>query len=321
MDAGGEQACSKLGGSSGGLSADRGQGGFDEILEVSFALRIADTECGRVAIGLFRQFTPPKLGVEVAADQLEERIGRVLFRERPDDLQSFFVLLIVVVKVDGQVEASFGWSERAFRYGALQLANAFLLAAAGDAHEEAEDAGGRGESVGVIVVEAEPHVGVGEVRIESGCAQQTFARADTGACGVAVFSAQGIDARDERVAHSGVELHLGGVVLRYLGLGERGGFRGEFEIVLIGGELGAVARVGHAVFKFGGGAPDLPPEGFAFQEIAERMGGLLLLQVAGTLDGGGEIAGIDLIEDGGSGWGKVELCRAGWRDDRQGEEQ
>ncbi len=286
-----------------GLSADGGQGGFDEIAEVSFALRIADTQCGSVAIALFRQFTPPELGVEVAADQLEEWIGRVLVRQGRGDLESLFILLIVVVKVDGQVEAGFGRCERAFRYGALELANAFLLAAAGDAHEEAEDAGGRGEGVGVIVVEAEAHVGVGEIGVESDGAQETFAGADTGAGGVAVFTAQGIDACDERVAHACIELHLGGVLLRDLGLGERGGFRGEVEIVLVGGKLGAVARVGHAVFEFGGGAPDPPPEGFAFQEIAERVGGSLLLQVAGALDGGGEIAGIDLIEDGGNGWG------------------
>ena len=289
--------------SNGGLSGNGGQGGFDQNLEVIFALRIADTQCGGMAIAPFRQFTPSELGVEVAADQLEEWIGRVLVREGRGDLESLFVLLIVVVKVDRQVEAGFGWSERAFRYGALQLANAFLFAASGDAHEEAEDAGGRGERVGVIVVEAEAHVGVGEIGVECDGAQETFARADTGAGGVAVFSAQGIDACDERVAHSSVELHLGGVVKRDLRFGERTGFRGQLEIVLIGGELGAVARVGHAVFEFGGGAPDPPPEGFALQEIAERVGGLLLLQVAGTLDGGGEIAGIDLIEDGGNGWG------------------
>ena len=78
-----------------------------------------------------------------------------------------------------------------------------------------------GEGVGVIVVKTEADVGVGKIRVECDGAQETFARADAGARAIAVVSAQAVDAREQRVAHAGVELHLGGVVQRNLRLGKQ----------------------------------------------------------------------------------------------------
>ena len=47
-----------------------------------------------------------------------------------------------------------------------------------------------------------------------------------------------------------------------------------------------------------------------FQEIAERMFGTLLLEAASAFDGGGEIAGIDLVEYRIGGRRQVEFRAA-----------
>ena len=86
--------------------------------------------------------------------------------------------------------------------------------------------------------------------------------------------------------------------------------------MIVGGEFGATAGVGHVVFEFGGGAPDFPGEGFVFEEIADGMVGAVLLEFVGGVDGGGEVAGIDLVEDGLGGGGEVSFGAA-WR--RRGE--
>jgi len=46
-----------------------------------------------------------KLGIEVAARQLKERIGRVLFNERAEDGERFFILLIVTMEIQRKIEA------------------------------------------------------------------------------------------------------------------------------------------------------------------------------------------------------------------------
>ena len=48
-------------------------------------------------------------------------------------------------------------------------------------------------------------------------------------------------------------------------------------------------------------------EGLGFEEIADGVVGAILLEFVGGVDGGGEIAGIDLGEDGLRGGGDV-LC-------------
>ena len=119
-----------------------------------------------------------ELGVEVAADEVEDGIGRIFFFERGGDFEGLLVFLIVVVKADSEIEAGFDRSEVAFGDGVVELADAFLFVAAGDAHEEAKHFRHGGERVGVIVVEAEAEVGVGEIGIE-GVARVRRSRART----------------------------------------------------------------------------------------------------------------------------------------------
>ncbi len=260
---------------------------MNEIADVSVAFLVADGERGCGAIALFGLLTTSELGVEIAEDELKEWIRRVFFREWMSNLEGLLVLLIVVVKADGEVEASLRGRENTFGDGALQLLNAFLFVAAGNAHEETEDACSGREGVGVIVVKAESGVSVGELGVERDRAQETFTGANASTRAIAIFSAQAVKAGEQCVAHAGVELHFGGVLLRDLGLGEGGGFGGEFQVVLVGRELGAMPRIAHAVFEFGGGAPDFPPEGFGFEKIAERVSRLIGLEAAGAFDGRG----------------------------------
>src|SRR3954469_12418275 len=98
-----------------------------------------------------------------------------------------------------------------------------------------------------------------------------LASADAVASGGAVFSAQTVEASGYGIAHAGVKVRLGGIGGCNLRVGKCRDFRGEIEIVLIGGEFRAVPRIGHAVLKFRRGAPDAPPERFGFEEIPERM--------------------------------------------------
>jgi hypothetical protein len=241
------------------VDADGREGGVNQIVDVGVALRIADLERARGAIALGGQLLASQLRVKVAADELKDRIGRVFFRQGTGNLQGLLVLLIVVVEIDGQVETRLGRSEDPFGNGALQLPSAFLFASAGDAHEEPKHAGKPGERVGIVVVKTQTGVSVGEIGIQCDGPEQTFACADAGAGGVAGLSPQTVDARHERVAHAGVELHLGSVVTCNPRLGERCSFRGQFEVALIRWELTAMAGIGHAVSEFGGSAPDFPP--------------------------------------------------------------
>jgi hypothetical protein len=94
-------AISKMSVARGGLGTDCGQGGLDQASDVSVALRIVYAKLGGGAIGLRSQFTLSQLGVKVAADELEERIGRIFVRQRAGNLKRLLVLLIVVVEKDG----------------------------------------------------------------------------------------------------------------------------------------------------------------------------------------------------------------------------
>ena len=292
------------------VDANGREGGVNEIVDVGVALRIADLERARGAIALGGQLLTSQLRVKVAADELEDRIGRVFFRQRTGNLQGLLVLLIVVVEIDGQVETRLGRSEDAFGNGALQLLNAFLFASAGDAHEEPKHAGEPGERVGIVVVKTETGVSVGEIGVQSDGPKQTFARADASARGVARFRPQTVKACQQRVSHAGIELHLGSIVKCDSRLGERRSFRRQIQVVLIGGQLSAVARIGHAISEFGGSAPNFPPQGFAFEQVTERVLGLIALKAAGAFHGRSEIAGINLIDDGDGGWRQIEMCAA-----------
>src|SRR6202012_1263603 len=100
--------------------------------------------------------------------------------------------------------------------------NAFLFVAAGDAHEKTEHFCDRRKGVGVIVVEAETEVGVGETGVERLGADETFASADAVARSRFRFAAQAVEASVEGVAHARVEVHVGG----------RGGVAGSGDVML-----------------------------------------------------------------------------------------
>src|SRR5256884_1833188 len=101
-------------------------------------------------------------------------------------------------------------------------------------YEEAKDSGHGAQGVHVIVVKADAKIGVGQIRIESLGAQKMIASADAKAGGVAVFSAQGIEARGRGIRHARVELHLRGFLLLELGGSKRGGGGRQFEVMLVG---------------------------------------------------------------------------------------
>ena len=250
-----------------------------------------------------------ELGVEVAANQVEDGIGRIFFFEGRGDFEGLVVFLIVIVEADGEVEAGFDAGKFAVGGGVVELANAFLFVAAGDAHEEAKHFHRRGERVGVIVVETEAEVGIGEIRVEGFGASEAFAGTDAVACGEFRFGAEAVKPGHEGVAHAGIEVHVGGGWSVAGGgdvmFGELNDLGGEVEEVIVSGELGAATGVGHVVFEFGGGTPDFPGEGLVFEEIADGVVGAVLLEFLGGVDGGGEVAGIDLGEDGLGGGGLI----------------
>ncbi len=270
--------------------------------------------CGG-AVGRDGLIFAAELGVEVAAHEVENGIGGIFFFQGRGDFQRLLVFLVVVMEADREVKAGLDRSERAFENGVVELADAFLFAAAGNAHEEAEHFRHRGECVGVVVVQAETEVGVGEIGIEGFGADESLASADAVASGGLRFTAKTVEAREERIAHAGVEVHVGGrcgvagscdVVF-----GQLDDFGGELEIGLVPGEFGATSRVRHAVLVFGGSAPDFPADRFVFKEVADGVVRAILLEFVGRIDGGSEIAGIDLVEDGLGGGGDVEVLSSG----------
>jgi hypothetical protein len=90
------------------------------------------------------------------------------------------------------------------------------------------------------------------------------------------------------------------------------GFLSECEISVVFAELRPLPGVDHAPLDLAGGAVELPPAGFDFEQIAERMFGLLLLNLVEELDGCIGIAGIEAREAGFGFRGKRRrLARAG----------
>jgi hypothetical protein len=70
----------------------------------------------------------------------------------------------------------------------------------------------------------------------------------------------------------------------------------EFNVALIGRELWPPLGKGHAVFEFGGRAPDSPPARLRLQQIAQRMPRLLGLQPLRIANCFVEIERIDFVE-------------------------
>jgi len=74
------------------------------LLDTGLTLRILDRRgaCGAITSQSLR--LSAKLH-RVAARQLKERIGRVLFNERFEDSERLFILLIVTMKIQREIEA------------------------------------------------------------------------------------------------------------------------------------------------------------------------------------------------------------------------
>src|SRR5262249_62098851 len=68
--------------------------------------------------------------------------------------------------------------------------------------------------------------------------------------------------------------------------------------------------VNNAVIEVGGCAPDFPADSFFFEEKADRMVGSILLELMSGVDRGGEVAGVDLVENRLGGGRDVEVLRA-----------
>ncbi len=261
------------------------EGDADEVVDVGVGVGVGQVAGGGGAVGFGGFLLAAELAVEVGAHEMEDGIRRIFFNERGGDFQGLLVFLVEIVEIDGEVEAGFGWGDGAFVDSVVELADAVLLAATGDAHEEAEHFRHGREGVGVVVVQAEAEVGVGESGVEGFGADEALAGTDAVAGGVARFAAQAVEAGIEGVAHAGVEVHVragGGITAGGdVSFGDGDDFCRDVEVVLVGGKFCAVAGVAHAVFVFGGGAPDLPPESFVFEEVAEGVIGAVLLHLAG----------------------------------------
>lgn len=157
---------------------------------------------------------------KVATYKLENRVFRIFFDERCDDLKCLFVLLVVIHQVFCKVEAGKGRGELAFTNGTFKLADSIFLGTARKAHEKPQNAGECGECVHVIVVQTQAHIGIGERRVERQRFQEIFARTDTGAgCGT-ILAADAVETAGKRVGHSGVKMYFSRVVLVEGGFGE-----------------------------------------------------------------------------------------------------
>src|SRR5258705_421359 len=114
--------------------------------------RIAERRRARGTIALASFFLAAQLGKKIAARQLKQRIRWIFLGQRADYFQRAIVLLIVVVKVDGQIKPRFRWNQYTFFDSVLELADAFLLVPARNTHEKSQDACSRRERIDVIVV-------------------------------------------------------------------------------------------------------------------------------------------------------------------------
>jgi len=90
-------------------------------------LRILDRRGACGAIASQSLLLSAKLGIEVAARQLKERIGRVLFNERAEDSKRLFILLIVTMEIQCEIEACEVGCENALCHGMFEQAHSFLL--------------------------------------------------------------------------------------------------------------------------------------------------------------------------------------------------
>jgi len=227
-----------------------------------------------------------ELGVHIAEEQAEDGVLRIFGDERLEEVCGARVLAVVVAQVDGEVEARFDGRHASGGDGALELADAFRFVPARDAHEPAQHPGDAGERVYIIVVEADAHVGVGEVGVERDGAQHVLAPAHAGARDGQPLPTQRVQPCLERVADAGVEVQLGRFFFFEARIGQRNRFVGQGEVGCVIGLLGTAPRADEAVTRLQRRAVDLPPHRFAFEQKAERVVGIGSLQLAEQRDRG-----------------------------------
>ncbi len=92
-----------------------------------------------------------------------------------------------------------------------------------------------------------------------------FASADTEAGGVAILSAQSVEARRGGIGQAGIELHFRGLVPLKLNGSKRGCGGRQFEVALVRLKFRAAAGIAHSILEFRRSAPEAPPERVRFQ--------------------------------------------------------
>ena len=75
---------------------------------MGLALRVLDRQGACGAITDQGELLSAEFGVEVAARELEERICWILFDERADDGEGFFILLIVTMEIQREIKTGDG---------------------------------------------------------------------------------------------------------------------------------------------------------------------------------------------------------------------
>src|SRR5581483_3195070 len=128
--------------------------------------------------------------------------------------------------------------------------------------------------------------------------QKMFPRTHARARHVAVFSAQTIQTRGQRISHPSVELHPRGVLPAQIDFGQGRNLCGKIKIRLVRSELGPVARVREPVLEIRGRAPDFPAEGFGLEHVSQGVVRPGLLKLPRILRGAFQIEGVDLRENG-----------------------
>ncbi len=93
-----------------------------------------------------------------------------------------------------------------------------------------------------------------------------------------VFRAQAVHPRRQSTGHPGVKMHLRRFVFRQARLRQQLGLRHHVEVHLVPRRFRPVPWQTHSVFVFRRKAPDLPPACLRFQQIAQRVLRLRVLQ-------------------------------------------
>jgi hypothetical protein len=101
--------------------AESVDGEADQFTDTNLALCVGYHQSPRGAVTGQRLFLSAQFCVKIAAGQLEERIRRILLRKRADYTQGFFILDIVTMQIQREVEASDIGRQNPIRDGVLDL--------------------------------------------------------------------------------------------------------------------------------------------------------------------------------------------------------